>query len=76
MPQKEYDIRLRGKRRCSNCFWWEDGVCYYHIYPEVYIMFMEDFWCPDWYSRRIANKEGEYLHETRLYLLACNNTEF
>lgn len=75
MPQKEYDIRLYGRRRCSNCFWWESGVCYFHNYPGNYIMYMGDSWCPDWKSRRIANKEGEYLHESKLYLLAWNKTE-
>lgn len=76
MPQKDYDIRLRGRRKCSNCLWWEKGVCYFHNYPEDYPEIWKDSWCPDWYSRRIANKEGEYLHESELYLLACNQTEF
>lgn len=76
MPQKEYDIRLRGRRKCSNCLWWEDGVCYFNYYPENHIMYMEDSWCPDWRSRRIANKEGTFLHDTTLYKIAWQETEF
>lgn len=76
MPQKYYDIRLRGRRRCSNCFWWENRVCYFNNYPEDYPEILEDSWCPDWYSRRIANKDGEFLHNSPLYIKACNKTEF
>lgn len=64
-----YDIRLRGRRRCKNCWWWETGLCYADA-SEFHVLKTDaDSWCPDWSSRRIENKEGSFLRYTQQYKL-------
>lgn len=67
MPIKDYDLRLYGRRRCRNCFWYEQGVCFF-ISTDNYLHETEkDSWCPDWNSRRIENQEGQFLSNTPGY---------
>lgn len=56
--------RLYGRRRCSNCYWFKDGVCWFqtHSKYELYCT-TETSWCPDWYSRNKASKDGDNIDD-------------
>lgn len=67
MPTKNYDIRLYGRRRCSNCWWHENGLCY-AVSTEFHKHYVDaSSWCPDWASKRIEEKEGSYLRDNIRY---------
>lgn len=67
MPTQDYDLRLYGRRRCKNCFWYEDGICFFNSNEILIYRIKETSWCPDWDSRRIANKEGVFLANNMRY---------
>ena len=67
MPTQDYDLRLYGRRRCKNCFWYENGICFFNSGELLIYKIKETSWCPDWDSRRIESKEGKYLEDTPAY---------
>lgn len=55
--------RLRGRRRCSNCYWFKDCVCWFQTRSESLYRTTGTSWCPDWYSRKKASKDGDNIDD-------------